>query len=128
MLWAQKEVDPMNIMTKTILGLILTLSATFSIACDYPASPKDLPDGTTATKDEMLAGVKVIAGYQEEMATYLACIEADEIVAAQAQESDDEDGKKQRKSMFDKKYNAAVDEQTKTVEEFNAQIRAFKAR
>jgi hypothetical protein len=127
MLRALKEVDSMNIMTNTILSLILTLSASFALACDYPASLKELPDGTTATKDEMLAGVKVIASYQEEMATYLACIEADEIVAVQALDSDDKDGKKQRKSMFDKKYNAAVDEQTKTVEEFNAQIRAYKA-
>jgi len=30
--------------------------------------------------------------------------------------------------MFDKKYNAAVDEQTRTVEEFNAEIREYKAR
>jgi hypothetical protein len=30
--------------------------------------------------------------------------------------------------MFDKKFNAAVDEQTRTVELFNAEIRAFKAR
>ncbi len=29
--------------------------------------------------------------------------------------------------MFDKKYNAAVDAQTRAVEQFNAEIRAFKA-
>ena len=75
----------------------------------------------------MLAGVKVIATYQEDMATYLACIESEEVVAIQAL-GDDEEAKTQRKAMFDKKYNAAVDEQTKTVEQFNAQIRAFKGR
>jgi hypothetical protein len=62
------------------------------------------------------------------MATYLSCIEADEVVAAQALEKDDEEGRKQRKIMFDKKYNAAVDEQSRTVEEFNAEIREYKAR
>ena len=73
-----------------------------------------------------MAGVKRIATYQETMGTYLDCIESDEVVAVQALDDDDEDGKSQRKEMFDKKYNAAVDEQTKTVEQFNAEIRAYK--
>ncbi len=72
-----------------------------------------------------MAGVKMISTYQESMGTYLDCIESDEVVAVQAL-ADDEDAKSQRKEMFDKKYNAAVDEQTKTVEQFNAEIRAYK--
>lgn len=118
----------MNIITKTLLSLALIFSASLVFACDYPAPPKTLPDGSTSTKDEMLAGVKSIAAYQEEMAIYLACIEADEVVALQAMADDDEEGKKQRSMMFEKKFNAAVEEQTRTVEEFNAEIRAYKAR
>ncbi len=118
----------MNKITKTAFSLALACSASVAFACDYPAVPKVLPDGTTANKEEMLVGVKVIATYQEKMAEYLSCIEASEIVATQALADDDEQGKKQRKSMFDKKYNAAVDEQTRTVEEFNAEIRAYKSR
>lgn len=75
----------------------------------------------------MLAGVSVIKAYQEEMDVYLTCIEADEIVAVQAMDDDDHEGKAQSKEMFGKKYNAAVEEQTLVVEEFNAQIRAYKA-
>lgn len=75
----------------------------------------------------MLAGVSVIKAYQEEMDVYLTCIEADEIVAVQAMDDDDQEGKAQSKEMFSKKYNAAVEEQTLVVEEFNAQIRAYKA-
>ena len=76
----------------------------------------------------MLAGVKTIAKYQENMETYLSCIESEEVVAIQALADDDEEGKQQRKAMFDKKYNAAVDEQTRTVEQFNAEIRAYKTK
>lgn len=97
-----------------------------AFACDYPSRPDNLPDGRSATKEEMLAGVTLIKEYQEKMDSYLSCIEADEIVSIQAV-GDDEEAKKQSKAMFDKKYNAAVDEQTLTVEEFNAQIRAYKA-
>ena len=113
---------------KTLLATTLILAAPFVFACDYPAPPKILPDGASSTKDEMLAGVKVIAAYQEDMATYLACVEADEVVAVQALADDDKEGKKQRERMFEKKFNAAVEEQTHTVEMFNAEIRAYKAR
>lgn len=118
----------MNMTTKILISFALIISAPLVFACDYPAPPKSLPDGTTSTKDEMLAGVKSISAYQESMSTYLACIEADEIVATQALADDDEEGKKQRAIMFEKKYNAAVEEQTRAVEEFNAEIRAYKSR
>ena len=113
---------------KVCISAVFLLFASFAIACDYPASPKNLPNGSTATKEEMIAGVKTIAKYQEDMATYLSCIEAEEVVAMQALADDDEDGKRQRKAMFDKKYNAAVDEQTRTVEQFNVEIRAYKTK
>lgn len=118
----------MNNIRKFAVLVALLFSGPLALACDYPAPPKDLPDGATATKDEMLAGVKSIAAYQEKMTAYLACIEADEVVAMQALADDDTEGKAQREALFSKKYNAAVDEQTRTVEEFNVQIRAFKSR
>jgi predicted outer membrane protein len=118
----------MDKMTKALITLALVFVTPLALACDYPGPPKDLPDGSTAAKDEMLAGVKAISGYQADMAEYLDCIEADQIVATQALADDDEEAKKRSKSNFDKKYNAAVDEQTKTVEMFNLEIRAFKAR
>ncbi len=111
-----------------LIATTLILAAPFVFACDYPAPPKNLPGGASSTKDEMLVGVKVISAYQEEMATYLACVEADEVVAAQALADDDEEGKKQRAMMFEKKYDAAVEEQMRVVEEFNAEIRAYKSR
>ena len=118
----------MNKMIKLLLSLFLIAAAPLALACNYPPPPKNLPDGASATKEEMLAGVKKIASYQETMSEYLTCIEADEVVATQALADDDEAGKKQLKSMSNKKYNAAVDEQSRAVELFNAEIRAYKAR
>ena len=118
----------MDKMTKVLISLALVFVTPLALACDYPAPPKDLPDGAAAAKDEMLAGVKAISVYQADMAEYLACIEADQIVATQALADDDEEAKKRNQNNFDKKYNAAVEEQTKTVEMFNLEIRAFKAR
>jgi hypothetical protein len=114
-------------MTKFIISIALIFCAPLALACNYPAPPKGIPDGATSSKDEMLAGVKMIAAYQEDMSTYLSCIEADEVVANQALADDDGEGKKQRKELFDKKYNAAVEAQTRSVELFNVEIRAYKA-
>ena len=122
------EVDAMTKKTAALISIALVLSAPLAFACDYPTPPKDLPDGNSASIDEMKAGVKAIAAYQENMSTYLACIEADEIVAIQAIADDDKDSKQQRAIMFEKKYNSAVEEQTRTVEEFNIEIREYKAR
>jgi len=111
-----------------LISLVILVAAPFALACDYPAPPKDLPLGATATKDEMLAGVSRISEYQAEMTEYLTCIEAEEVLAMQALAEDDVEGRTQSKLMFDKKFNAAVDEQTRTVELFNDEIGAFKAR
>ena len=118
----------MNIMTKVLISLALIFTSSLALACNYPAPPKELPDGATATKDEMLAGVKMISKYQEEMTSYLACIEADQIVASQALDDEDEEGKERSQDNFNKKYNAAVEAQTKTVEQFNLEIRTYKGR
>jgi predicted outer membrane protein len=118
----------MTKMTKLLFSLALVFVTPLALACDYPAPPKSLPDGATATKDEMLAGVKDISAYQERMTGYLSCIEADQIVALQAIAEDDKSSKSRSESNFDKRYNAAVEEQTKAVEQFNLEIRTYKAR
>jgi hypothetical protein len=116
----------MSMMNKLILSAAIAFAAPVAVACDYPPRPNDLPNGATASKQQMLDGVKTIKAYQEAMGTYLSCIEADQAVAAQNFESADKETKKQSEEMFNKKYNAAVEEQTLSVEEFNAQIRAYK--
>jgi hypothetical protein len=118
----------MNKMTEVVIAAAFILASPLVFACDYPAPPKDLPDGSTSAIDGMKVGVKQIAEYQSKMETYLNCIDAEEAVAMMALDEDDKDGKGQRKEMFDKKYNAAVEEQTRTVEQFNAEIREYKDR
>lgn len=118
----------MNTINKILVSAIFLCAAPLASACDYPSKPTQMPDGHTATKEEMLVGVKLVNEYQETMKAYLACIEADEVVASQAVDGEDEEAKNQRSALFNKKYNAAVDEQSLVVEEFNMQIRAYKSR
>jgi len=121
------KVDSMkNIMT-SLISVAFLLSAPLALACDYPQRV-DVPNGTTATKEEMIAGQRSIKDYLATMDVYLACIEAAEQQTVAGLAEPDEDAKQQRIEMFNKKYNAAVEEMNLVAEEFNLQVRAYKER
>ncbi|MDH3615145.1 MAG: hypothetical protein OEQ90_01615 [Gammaproteobacteria bacterium] len=117
----------MNTITKTIISAVTMLAAPLAFACDYPHRA-DVPDGATATKEEMIAGQRGIKAYMGEMETYLSCIEAAEQETVAGNGEADEATKQQRIEMYNKKYNAAVDEMNLVAEEFNVQVRAYKER
>lgn len=117
-------------MTKTKISVIFVvalLAAPFAFGCDYPQRA-DVPDGATATKDEMIAGQRGIKSYMSAMEEYLSCIEVAEQQTIADTEESDEAVKQQRIDMYNKKYNAAVDEMNLVAEEFNAQVRVYKER
>ena len=114
----------MNKMTKTALSVAMIFLAQAALACDYPQRA-DVPNGLTATKEEMIAGQKGVKAYMADMEAYLSCIEAEEAQAVLALGETDEETKRQRADMFNKKYNAAVEEMNLVAEEFNIQVRAY---
>lgn len=115
----------MNTIIKSAISVAILLMAHSVIACDYPQRV-DMPDGATASKEVMIAGQKSVKAYMATMEEYLACIEADEAAAVLALGDVDEDTKRQRAELFNKKYNAAVEEMNLVAEEFNVQVRAYK--
>lgn len=117
----------MNKLIRTAASLALIFAAQGALACDYPQRI-DVPNGVTASKDDMIAGQKGVKTYMASMEDYLACIEADEAQAVLGLGDVDEDTKRQREDMFNKKYNAAVEEMNLVAEEFNVQVRAYKDR
>ena len=76
----------------------------------------------------MVAGKKAVQAYLGNTEDYLSCIEAEEAQAIIALGDVDDDTKKQRTELFNKKYNAAVEEMNLVAEEFNIQLRAYNAR
>ena len=117
----------MNKLLKPAVCALLVLGSPLVIACDYPHRA-DVPDGSTATKEEMIAGQRGIKSYMSAMEAYLSCIEAAEQETVAATDEIDVDAKQQRIDMYNKKYNAAVDEMNLVAEEFNMQVRAYKER
>ncbi len=122
-------------MLALIAGLGLCGAAAHG-ACTYPKAPQNIPDGETATKEQMVAAKQDFTKYNEEMTAYLNCIklEHDETLASMQKEAPATDEEKQaleaKKLEFERqqteKHNAAVDEVTATVERFNEQVRLYK--
>lgn len=115
---------------RTINKLLITvslmaISAVAFGACDYPRRI-DIPNGAEASKDEMIAGQRAIKTYMDAMNTYLDCIEAETEAAKSPDESPEITA--ERKALLSKRHNAAIDEMETVAAEFNAQVRAYKAK
>ena len=117
----------MNKLIKVAVSVALISMASAALACDYPKRVV-VPDGATASKDDMIAGQRGVKEYMSTMETYLSCIEAEEAAAVLELGDVNESAKRQRADMFNKKYNAAVEEMNLVAEEFNLQVRAYKQR
>ncbi|MBV6423014.1 MAG: hypothetical protein NAOJABEB_00802 [Steroidobacteraceae bacterium] len=107
------------------LALVVVGGPTYA-ACTYPTAPEKLPDGSVATKEEMLAGKQLVQQYNKDMEAYLACIklEYDAQLAADAATLTPEQ-KAELEKRQTQKHNAAVDELDAVANRFNEQIRVF---
>jgi len=115
-------------MTRLTLALIaLAAAGSANGACIYPRAPDRLPDGATATYEEMVAGQKAVQQFNEDINAYNACLDL-EMVTLEKSGSYDENRLTELRAMQAKKNNAAVDEVQAVADRFNEQLRIFKAR
>lgn len=115
----------MNKFSLLSFGIALAFSAQATLACDYPERVS-VPNGASATKEEMLEAQKSVKAYVTEMETYLDCILEEEKAARAAIEDLTPEVEQQREDMLTKKYNAAVDEMETVAARFNAEVQAYK--
>ncbi len=96
-----------------------------ALACDYPESP-DMPNGSTASKDDMVAGQKAVKSYITQLEDYQQCL-VDEEEAARAGMELEPDEIKQREELLTKKYNAAHDDMVKVAAAFNDELKEYQS-
>ena len=114
--------------TIRITGCIALLSlAGTGYACDYPTSVS-VPNGMSATKDEMIVGQKDVKTFVASMETYLECIVEEEKLARLAMEDLAPEVEQTREDKLNQKYNAAVEDMEKVAAQFNTEVQAYKAR
>jgi hypothetical protein len=100
-------------------------------ACTYPTPPDTLPDGRTATRDEMLTGKKKVVDFDNAIGAYTSCLklEADAALVKSPDLTDEQKKKNQEiQKMADQKNNAAVEADEAVAARFNEQLRAFNAK
>jgi len=115
--------------TLLALPLLLACGAAAEAACVYPQAPQSLPNGTQATKEEMLAAQAVVKEYKtnvEEL--YLPCLEQEKSAAVAA--LDNMDAEYTAKvaaidAVHAKKHNAALDELTALVNRWAEERKAY---
>lgn len=123
----------MRTILKAAIAVSIIGSSPLAIACDYPTAI-EIPNGATATKDEMVAGVNAFKEWQQALADYRECIktETNDAIAALADSGASAEEQEQSKLALEKqltqKHDASVDEEMTRAEDMNAQIKLFKSK
>jgi hypothetical protein len=97
--------------------------------CTYPPPPAKLPDGNSATMEEMLEGKKAVTQYNKDINAYVACIKLEhETAVTTAGDKLTPQQKADMEKMEVQKNNAAVDQLQTIADRFNEQVRLYKAK
>ena len=119
----------MNLMKITAIGLFLGSTLVVADDCVMPEAPA-VPDGASATMEQMITGQTAVKTFQAANIEYMACLEPG-LTAAGAQSSaatgDDKEAAKKAYDEIETTYNAAVSAEEEVAGQFNAAIRAYKA-
>lgn len=109
-----------------IFAVLLPLAA--AAECERPW-PVEVPDGATASKEEMLEAQKAVKDYLARADEYLLCLEEEEAaVKVDAEDPEAVQAAAEEKVVRARRHNAAVDEMEQVAEQFNQTVRAYKAR
>ena len=122
----QHKVRFMNGKHQISIGTLVLLIAPLALACDYPNRPS-IPDGSSASKEELLAAKNDVSVYLTGVDEYLSCIENRAKADIAALENPEPAEVQRRDELMSKKFDAANDEKALVGEEFNLQVRAYNA-
>lgn len=103
-----------------LAGLAQAVEGVDLDACPFPTAPT-VPEGSTASTEDLNTAGKSIREYVADMEAALACL--DEIQGGLGEEITQE-----QSAAITERYNAGVDEMNGLAESFNEQVRAFKAK
>ena len=114
-----------------VLPLLLALGAGAHAACVYPQAPQALPNGSTATKEEMLAAQAQVKEYSKTVQeVYLPCLESEKNESITALDNMDPEytaKKTNIEAVHAKKHNAALDELQAVAGRWSVELKAFSA-
>lgn len=101
--------------------LLMLSAGALHAECVFPGSEIDIPDGSKATKEEMIAAIKRLKDLQAEFDVFRTCL--DDELAALTQPPEPV-----AVQFHDLRYNATVNTEEELASKLNEEIRKFKAR
>ena len=111
------------------ISALAALAAPVYADCSYPPPPAKIPDGNTATMQEMLDGKNAVTQYNKDINAYVACIKLEhETAVTTAGDKLTPQQKADMEKIEVQKNNAAVDQLQSVADRFNEQIRIYKAK
>ncbi len=117
---------------KTVAAILLLTLPACGLAyadCSYPVAPSKIPDGNTATMQEMVAAMNQLKSYNEEVKAYTDCLKLEHDTAlAKADPKMSKAEKDKLEQVYVQKNDAAVDAATAVTSRFNEQVKIFKAK
>jgi hypothetical protein len=116
----------MKLTTLTLIGL-LSAGTAWAQDCTAPQAPT-IPDGSSASMEQMLQGQQAVKTFQAANSEYMTCL--DPLIAAataQATAEDASDADRASLKSLEEAYNAAVSREEAVAGDFNTQIRNYKA-
>jgi hypothetical protein len=118
------EADFMKKIIKIAFSATLFLTTAVALACDYPERPH-MPDGSAASKEELLVAKSDVQNFIASVDEYLQCVEAEEKAAIAEMDDPSTEELQPRDEMLTKKFDAANEEKALVGEQFNQQVRAY---
>lgn len=110
----------------TLVGLSLAGNAALA-ACSYPKANVKIPDGRSASLDQMKAAQAEVKAFDKAIADYSTCVESETNTSIDtAAEPPSEERKAEMRRMMAQKINAAVKEAEDLAARFNEQVKVYK--
>jgi hypothetical protein len=115
-----------NSIKLAVFGLALSSAASFAGDCAVPTYPT-LPDGSTSTLEQMLAGQKAVKDFQATNTEYRTCLEP-QIAAAETAAAGDSPGPELVEALkeLNDEYNGSVSKEEELASQFNTALREYK--
>ena len=108
---------------------MLKMARAAFLACGAPAPPTDIPDGKSATREQMVSVHETVKAFDEATTIYNQCLDTTAYQAGVQFKSVATDADtKALNSLQVHLHNEAIDRDQDLANRFNVQLRIFKAR
>ena len=115
---------------KALYFLALAAAVPFApvhAACSYPPEPAQIPDGKTATLEQMKTAQQAVKAFDEAIVAYTSCLKLEHEAALAKSPDMSDDQKKEMEKKLAQKHDAAISADEALAARFNEQVKAYKA-